>query len=98
MEVSSKETQEVSKLRYKLYKRLRSIRKSKGISAREMADLLGLVTEAAYYKKETGVIRFSIEEARLIAQKLRMSIDEIFFADEVSCGDTYQESTGTEGT
>jgi len=82
------------------YTKLRKIRNERNISAREMADLLGLKTEAAYYKKESGAIRFSIEEAKKIAQKLDMQIDEIFFADEVSCGDTDDpeaKPTGTEG-
>lgn len=79
-----------------IYTKLRKIRNGRNISAREMADLLGLRTEAAYYKKESGAIKFSIEEAKKIAQKLEMQIDEIFFADEVSCCDTVKPS-GTDG-
>ena len=79
------------------YEKLRNIRNDKGISAREMADLLGLVTEAAYYKKETGAIKFSVEEAKLVSDKLGMPISEIFFADEVSCSDTDNQPTGTDG-
>lgn len=70
------------------YERLRDLRKSKGISAKDMADLLGLATKAAYYKKESGMTRFTLHEARIIAHRLGTSIDELFFADEVSCRDT----------
>ncbi len=62
-----------------MYLKLREIRNAKGITAREMADLLGLKTEAAYYKKESGLIRFSLEEARLVADRLGLPISDIFF-------------------
>nr|WP_083762067.1 helix-turn-helix transcriptional regulator [Syntrophothermus lipocalidus] len=85
MTVSQPDTTEVTTV---AYQRLRDLRKSKGISAKHMADLLGLVTKAAYYKKESGMTRFTLHEARIIAQRLGTSIDELFFADEVSCRDT----------
>lgn len=70
------------------------------VSAKEMAELLGLKTEVAYYKKESGVIRISIEEAKLIANKLGMPIEDIFFDNEVSDVETNNlknKSTGTNG-
>lgn len=85
MTVSQPDTTEVTTV---AYQRLRDLRKSKGISAKDMADLLGLVTKAAYYKKESGMTRFTLHEARIIAHRLGTSIDELFFADEVSCRDT----------
>lgn len=51
MTVSQPDTTEVTTV---AYQRLRDLRKSKGISAKHMADLLGLVTKAAYYKKNPG--------------------------------------------
>ena len=80
------------------YEKLRIIRNGKGVTAREMADLLGLATEAAYYKKETGAIKFSLEEAKKVSDRLELPIGEIFFADEVSYEDTdeNQTPTGTE--
>ena len=71
-----------------MYKKLRDVRNNKGVTARKMADLLGLKTEAAYYKKEAGLIKFSIEEARLIADKLGVSVEEIFFNQDVSVIET----------
>lgn len=58
--------------------KLRNIRNKKSISATEMKDLLGLKTEAAYYKKESGMVKFSLEEARKISEKLGMKIEDIF--------------------
>jgi DNA-binding XRE family transcriptional regulator len=77
-----------------MYHRLRELRNEKGISAKEMADLLGLKTEAAYYKKESGAIKFSLREAMLISKKLQKSIEEIFLADEVSLMETIPPASG----
>ncbi len=71
-----------------MYLILREIRNEKGITAREMADALGLKTDAAYYKKESGLIKISLEEAKIIADKLEMSIDKIFFDQNVSIIET----------
>lgn len=78
-----------------MYEKLRRIRNKLNISAREMADLLNLKTENAYYKKENGNIKFSLEEAKLVANRIGRPIEEIFYAHEVSMTDTL--STGTEG-
>jgi len=77
IKVSEQETWEVSTL---VYTKLRKIRNSKDISAREMADLLGLMTEAAYYKKESGATKFSIEETKKIAlmiQSIKGAMDAL---------------------
>jgi len=81
-----------------MYEKLRTIRNNKSVSAIEMAELLGLKTAAAYYKKETGAIRISMSEARIISERLNMSIEDIFFADEVSVTETKNDMdpTGTE--
>ncbi|MDK2920058.1 MAG: putative transcriptional regulator [Candidatus Petromonas sp.] len=72
--------------------KLRNIRNKKSISATEMKDLLGLKTEAAYYKKESGMVKFSLEEARKISEKLGMKIEDIFFDNKVSKSDTNRNS------
>lgn len=61
-----------------MFEKLREIRNKKNISALEMAKILGLKTAAAYYKKENGTINFSLEEARKIADHLKMPIEDIF--------------------
>lgn len=67
-----------------MYENLREIRNNRDISALDMAEVLGLQTKAAYYKKESGSIKFSLEEAGLIARFLDMKIEDIFFDDEVA--------------
>jgi len=71
-----------------MYEKLRIIRNKEKIPAKEMADLLSLKTEAAYYKKESGFIRFSLTEARLISERIGLPIEEIFFDNEVSLTET----------
>ena len=71
-----------------MYQQLRDIRNQKAIPAREMADLLGLKTEAAYYKKETGLVRFSLHEAKIVSARLEMPVETVFFVQEVSNNET----------
>lgn len=71
-----------------LFIRLRNLRNQKGITAKEMAGILGLKTEAAYYKKESGLIKFSLIEAKIISEKLDMPIEEIFFNKKVAIKET----------
>jgi len=61
-----------------MYKLLKEMRTQKNITALEMANLLGLKTASAYYKKENGTINFSIAEANIIAKFFNMTVDEIF--------------------
>ena len=75
-----------------MYEKLRSIRNKGKIPAKEMADLLGFKTEAAYYKKESGLIKISLFEAKLISERLGMPIEEIFFDNEVSLLETGTEA------
>lgn len=67
-----------------MYETLREYRKKKNISAVHMAKLLGLKTAAAYFKKENGTIKFSLEEARKISSYFNKSIEDVFFDNEVS--------------
>lgn len=67
-----------------MYTELRNIRSTKNISSEEMAEVIGLKTRGAYYKKETGAVKFSLDEARLIAIYLNKTIEEIFFSNDVS--------------
>lgn len=70
-----------------MFEKLRHIRKEKSIKAKEMAGVLGLETEGAYYKKETGSVPFTLEEGRKISVLFEMPIEDIFFKDELSCED-----------
>jgi DNA-binding XRE family transcriptional regulator len=57
---------------------LREFRNAKGISAKELAEELGLKTEAAYYMKENGMVRFLINEAKIVSRLFVMPIEDIF--------------------
>ena len=47
-----------------MFERLRKIRQEKNIKAREIAERIGLKTEGAYYKKETGSVPFTLTEGK----------------------------------
>ena len=64
-----------------MYTKLRKIRKENDISAIEMAKLIHLKTAAAYFKKENGHIKFSLDEAVKISRYFKMPIEDIFFDD-----------------
>jgi transcriptional regulator with XRE-family HTH domain len=68
----------------KMFERLRKIRQEKNIKAKEIAEKLGLKTEGAYYKKETGSVPFTLVEGKIIADIFKMPIEDIFFKDELS--------------
>ena len=55
-----------------MFENLRKIRQEKGIKAKEIAEKLGLKTEGAYYKKETGTVPFTLEEGKVVADILQM--------------------------
>lgn len=67
-----------------MFKKLRKIRQEKNIKAKEIAKKMGLKTEGAYYKKETGVVPFTLEEGKIIADIFQMPIEEIFFTNKIS--------------
>ena len=62
-----------------MYNNLKSIRKSKNISVQNLKKVLGLATNAAYYKKQNGKVKFTLEEAKKIADYIGLTIEEIFF-------------------
>ena len=70
-----------------MFEKLRKVRQEKNIKAKEIAEKLGLKTEGAYYKKETGNVPFTLEEGKIISDMLNMPIEEIFFANELSSQD-----------
>lgn len=62
--------------------KMREYRLKNGIAADEIAELIG-VTVQTYYKKETGVLKFSLLEAKKIAERCGDSIERIFFDTEI---------------
>lgn len=67
-----------------MYEFLRKIRKDQGLSGKDMCSLLGLKSKASYYKKEDGSVKFSLGEAKVIAELFGKSIEDIFFDENVS--------------
>ena len=65
-----------------MYEKLRETRNSSNTQLSDLLNLLG-VTKATYYRKETGCIKFSLEEAKKIADFFGKKVEEIFFANEV---------------
>jgi transcriptional regulator with XRE-family HTH domain len=61
-----------------MFERLRKLRQEKNIKVKDLAEKMGLKTEGAYYKKETGNVPFTLEEGKIISDVLEMPIEEIF--------------------
>lgn len=70
-----------------MFKKLRKIRQDKNVKTKEIIEKLGLKTEGAYYKKEAGSVPFTLKEGKIIADIFNMSIEEIFFTNELSYKD-----------
>lgn len=58
-------------------KGVRDRRIAAGISGVALAEHLG-IRPSVYYKKETGAIKWSLDEARRVAKFFGASIEEIF--------------------
>lgn len=67
--------------------KVRELRENTGLKQEFMADLLN-ISPANYCKKENGTIKYSLPEAKKIADYFGKTIEEVFFADEVSKIDT----------
>lgn len=62
---------------------VRKARIKAGISGVAMADRLGIGIPT-YYKKETGMIKWSLEEAKSVADFFGTTIDALFYAEEIA--------------
>lgn len=62
-----------------MYQNLRELRLKNKIPINVFLKELGLETKSAYYKKETGLVPITLEEAKKIADILGLSIEAIFF-------------------
>lgn len=67
--------------------KIKELRISKGLSCNQMAQLIG-VTKATYSKKENGLVRFSLDEAKIISDKFQETIEHIFFSFKVTENET----------
>lgn len=55
-------------------------RKEMRITLQEMAELLGYQDASTYYKLERGIQKIKADQIPLIANKLKLRMNEIFFA------------------
>jgi transcriptional regulator with XRE-family HTH domain len=60
---------------------VRQLRKSKNVHVQDIIHALNLKTMSAYYRKELGINDFSLDEAKVLADMLGTSIEELFFAN-----------------
>lgn len=63
---------------------LKKLRTQNNLTHKEMANLIGLKTASAYFKKEIGATPFSLIEARIISDFFNKTIEDIFFRDQLS--------------
>ncbi len=73
--------------------KLKLMREHNNIKQEEIADILN-ISPCNYYKKEKGEIRFSLLEAKKIADYFGLTIEEIFFDNKVSKMETKFQETG----
>lgn len=57
---------------------IKYLRIERGLKISDLATLIG-VSKATYSKKENGIVKFSLEEAKIISDKFKLTIEEIFF-------------------
>lgn len=62
---------------------LKEFRRIDGVKAATLARLIGLKTNASYYKKENGDVKFTVDEALVIANHLGRKVEEIFLPQNV---------------
>lgn len=67
-----------------MFETLRALRIEKNVPVENICEALGLKTLAAYYKKENGSVKFTLSDAKIIADLFGMPIEKIFFGDEIS--------------
>jgi len=60
--------------------RVKELRMEKGATANQLGTLIGVST-GTYWKKEAGVLRFSLVDAKVLADFYGESIESIFFAE-----------------
>ena len=62
---------------------VRALREAADFKQEEIAERLGM-SPANYSKKEAGSVKFSLPEAKMLADLFETSIEAIFFNEKVS--------------
>lgn len=60
-----------------MYRNLEAIRKMKGFTINDMANVISK-SPATYYKKENDMVSITVKEALLIANKLNSTVEALF--------------------
>jgi DNA-binding XRE family transcriptional regulator len=60
---------------------LKQLRADRGISISKMAEIIGVKTIGAYYKKESGLNNFSLLDSKKISDYFGLTINDIFFSE-----------------
>lgn len=68
---------------------IKVFRETLGLRQEEFAKIINVST-VNYSKKENGVVKFSLNEAKLISEHFGKPIEVIFFANEVSKSEPLQ--------
>lgn len=71
-----------------MYNKLRLLRKKLNISVSKICLDTGIEPKG-YYKRELGKIKFSLDEAKKISNIFKMSIEDIFFDEQLSKIENY---------
>lgn len=66
-----------------MYEKLKKLREKKGYSIDDMAKVIKK-SPCNYFKKESGDVKFSVNEALIIAIFLKTKVEKIFFTNELS--------------
>lgn len=66
-----------------MYEKLKELREKKGYSIEDMAKIIKK-SPCNYFKKESGNVKFSVNEALEIADFLKTKVEKIFFKEELS--------------
>lgn len=59
-------------------KNLKRERIANGVIMQKLADVIGVKTVGAYYRKECGRLNFSLEEGILLARFYGKSVEDLF--------------------
>ncbi len=64
--------------------KIKILRKEANISLEKMSELTGYDSPNGYYYLETGRIKFPAEKLAVVAQILKVPIEQLFFDDEIA--------------
>lgn len=63
---------------------IKSVRLKKGISTERMAKMMGYKGSNAYFRKENGDRKFSVEDIMKVSMILEIPIQDIFFDKKIT--------------